>query len=66
MSRSPTPVASSVPFDNGTNGFTASDVQTAIEEAKNVATIGFDENKILTSALYDVLVDMNGNVLRGS
>jgi hypothetical protein len=29
------PVAVSVPFDNTTNGFTADDVQAAIEEAKN-------------------------------
>jgi hypothetical protein len=29
-----TPVAETVPFDNDSNGFTADDVQTAIEEAK--------------------------------
>ncbi|NJO48139.1 MAG: hypothetical protein HC840_00325 [Leptolyngbyaceae cyanobacterium RM2_2_4] len=31
---STTPVASSVPFDNSTNGFAATDTQAAIEEAK--------------------------------
>jgi hypothetical protein len=60
-----TPVAVSVPFDNSTNGFTSTNVQTAIEEAR-VASSGFDENKILTSAVFEVLVDSNGNVLRGS
>lgn len=30
-----TQVAQSVPFDNSTNGFTADNVQNAIEEAKN-------------------------------
>jgi hypothetical protein len=60
-----TPVAVSVPFDNSTNGFTSTNVQTAIEEAKT-ASSGFDENKILTSAAYEVLIDFNGNVLRGS
>lgn len=32
-----TPVAESVPFDNGTNGFTADNTQAAIEEAKQNA-----------------------------
>jgi hypothetical protein len=32
-----TPVAKSTPFDNTTNGFTAADVQAAIEEAKTTA-----------------------------
>ena len=32
------PVATSVPFDNSTNGFTADNVQAAIEEAKTSAT----------------------------
>lgn len=32
---SSTQVASSVPFDNATNGFTSSDVQSAIVEAEN-------------------------------
>ena len=30
-----TPVAASVPFDNSTNGFSSTDVQAAIEEAKS-------------------------------
>lgn len=30
-----TPVASSIPFDNSTNGFTSTDVQAAIEESQN-------------------------------
>ncbi len=34
---SSTVVAESVPFDNSTNGFIATDVQTAIEEAKNTS-----------------------------
>jgi hypothetical protein len=34
MSRSPTPVAYSVPFDNATNGFASDNVQQAIEEAR--------------------------------
>jgi hypothetical protein len=60
-----TPVAQSIPFDNSTNGFTSTNVQTAIEEAKT-ATSGFDENKILTSHNYEVLVNQQGNVLKGS
>lgn len=32
-----TPVAISVPFDNSTNGFTADEVQSAIEEARDTA-----------------------------
>jgi hypothetical protein len=44
MPRSPTPVASSVPFDNGSNGFTSTDVQTAIEEAKASAVSGNEEH----------------------
>lgn len=35
-----TPVAKSTPFDNSSNGFTATDVQTAIEEAKTIAIAG--------------------------
>lgn len=34
-----TPVASSVPFDNSTDGFTATDVQAAIEEAGHKLTV---------------------------
>lgn len=33
-----TPVAESIPFDNSTNGFTADNVQAAIEEAKGGST----------------------------
>jgi hypothetical protein len=44
------PVAITVPFDNATNGFTADEVQSAIEEARNtaegkarfIAVYGFD------------------------
>jgi hypothetical protein len=62
-----TPVAVTVPFNNSTNGFTASNVQTAIEEAKASGGSGsYDENKILTSANFEVLVSADGNVLRGS
>jgi len=35
-----TKVAEQIPFDNDTNGFTAEDVQAAIEEAKNTAAPG--------------------------
>lgn len=35
------PVAKSTPFDNTTNGFTATDVQAAIEEVKSSASPGF-------------------------
>jgi hypothetical protein len=66
MSITVSPVAITVPFDNNANGFTSTNVQTAIEEAKNAASAGFNENKLLTSMQYDVLVDMDGNVLRGS
>jgi hypothetical protein len=46
------PVAKSTPFDNATNGFTATETQSAIEEAKStaegkarwMATAGFDGN----------------------
>lgn len=34
-------VARSVPFDNSTNGFTATEVQSAIEEVKSSASPGF-------------------------
>jgi hypothetical protein len=48
----PTQVASSIPFDNGTNGFVADDVQGAIEESTGLAAdasrgptiCGFDGN----------------------
>jgi hypothetical protein len=66
MSITVSPVAITVPFDNTANGFTSTNVQKAIEEAKNATSVGFDENKLLTSAQYEVLVDMDGNVLRGS
>jgi hypothetical protein len=35
------PVAKSVPFDNSTNGFNATEVQSAIEEVKSSASPGF-------------------------
>lgn len=38
---STTQVASSVPFDNSTNGFSSTDVQGAIEEIKSSASPGF-------------------------
>ncbi len=49
---STTPVAKSVPFDNSTNGFTSKESQSAIEEAKQLASevsrgpiiCGFDGN----------------------
>lgn len=61
MSQSPysssTQVASSVPFDNSTDGFVATDVQTAIEEARTItqqeATATADTT---TTSTTDVLV----------
>lgn len=52
---SDTTVARSVPFDNSTNGFTSTEVQSAIEEAKNTAiskvrfTITLINNSSLTN-----------------
>jgi hypothetical protein len=37
------PIASSVPFDNSSNGFTSTDVQSAIEEAGIGTGIGAEE-----------------------
>jgi hypothetical protein len=62
-----TPVATAIPFSNSANGFTATNVQTAIEEAKASSGGGsYDENKILSSATFEVLLNADGNVLRGS
>lgn len=43
-----TPVSKSVPFDNSTNGFTSTEVQSAIEEAK-LAAQGFPRAGIRSS-----------------
>lgn len=62
MSQSPyssaTQVASSVPFDNSTNGFTSTDVQAAIEESTHFLASGeasFSSN-ITTTSASDVLM----------
>lgn len=50
------PVAKSVPFDNGSNGFTSTDVQGAIEEIQSLIT---DSSKAFTFCQY------NGNAGTG-
>lgn len=49
-------VASSVPFDNSTNGFTATDVQTAIEEIRPNATEVSATSDTTTTSSTDVLM----------
>ena len=44
------PVASSVPFSNATNGFTADNTQAAIEEARNSPAVNF----LSTSTLQNI------------
>jgi len=60
-----TPVAVTVPFDNSTNGFTATNVQTAIEEAKASGGGGsYDEDKIAVDYEGNVAVNYEFNVSR--
>lgn len=53
------PIAGVIPFDNTTNGYISDNVQQAIEESK------FNEDILLTDQFFDVLVDNEGNILRG-
>jgi hypothetical protein len=57
-------IADSIVFDNSSNGFTATNIQSAIEEAK-VSSSSFDENLILIDNNFDVICDEQGNVLKG-
>ncbi len=69
------PVASSIPFDNATNGFTSTEVQSAIEEVKNPpsgVSPGFIFSKsggagngayLATGA---VLTDKTGQLIKGT
>lgn len=53
-----TQVASSVPFDNSTNGFSATDSQAAIEEARNVvinSTVSFTSAVSTTSSTFSMV-----------
>lgn len=66
---SKSPVAISVPFDNSTNGFTASESQSAIEEAKTsganasrgTTTCGLDTNASATRYLEFVTNNPSNN-----
>jgi hypothetical protein len=51
-----TQVAKSIPFDNSTNGYTAIDLQTAVEESRATA-IGNDR--------YTLFANFNGNAITG-
>lgn len=63
-----TEVARSVPFDNATNGFTANNVQEAIEEAASGIT-GMQQSKahVISGAVvyvsYNPLINISGNYL---
>lgn len=46
---STTPVAISIPFDNATNGFAATEVQSAIEEARNSPAVNFISTAVSTN-----------------
>jgi hypothetical protein len=50
-------VARSVPFDNTTNGFLSTDVQSAIEES--VETIGAGYNKVSIGKVYLIPVNVD-------
>lgn len=55
---SSTQVASSIPFDNSTNGFTSTDVQTAIEEVRNLASTEVTATAdTTTTSASDVLIN---------
>lgn len=55
-------VARSVPFDNSTNGFIATDVQAAIEESAE--TIGAGYNKVPSDKVYLIPVNVDHFVYR--
>lgn len=55
-----TPVSRSIPFDNSTNGFIATDVQSAIEEILTSASPGFDWTRSGSISSGSVL--LNGSV----
>lgn len=69
MSNYITQVARSVPFDNTTNGFTATDVQAAIEEAQNTLDyIYLSSNSTVstTSGTYSVVSGMTTTPAAGT
>lgn len=61
-------VASSVPFDNSSNGFTATDVQAAIEEAKNTSIIYVSDTgtQSSTSTSYANITTMTSTPASGT
>lgn len=60
-----TPVAITLPFNNASNGFTATNVQAAIEEAKTSSGGGsYDEDKIAIDYEGNVAVNYEFNVTR--
>ena len=60
---SSTATASETTFDNSSNGFAATNVQDAIQEAATLSS--YDINLILVDYHFDVLVDNEGNLLEG-
>lgn len=46
------PVAAQIPFDNSTNGFTATDTQEAIEEAKKIPEYASDPVSPTTNEVW--------------
>lgn len=64
-----TPVAKSIPFSNVGNGFTATNVQTAIEEAKNIDTIIYVNDistQTTTSTTYANITNMTSTPASGT
>lgn len=70
-------VATQIPFDNSSNGFTATNVQTAIEEistgqknfsfhlieVNTILTIPINQHMITTSIELDGCLELNGSVV---
>lgn len=57
-----TQVAVSIPFDNSTNGFTADNVQTAIEQARGIKTFSFNLHYVSGTGLNTAM--NNGSFFR--
>lgn len=63
------PVAGGIPFNNATNGFTATNVQTAIEEAKNsiaYSTASATGTVTTTSGTFSVMTTMTLTPVAGT
>lgn len=60
---SSTSTAAETTFDNSTNGFAATNVQDAIQEAVTLSS--YNINLVLVDNHFDVLADNEGNLLEG-